>query len=62
MDPDGLMKLIDEAAVERDGNKKLPCARAFELAERHSVTLREIGESCNRSGIKIIACQLGCFD
>ena len=62
MDPDKLMKIIEEAAVERDGVKRLSCAVAFELAESHPVTLMEIGESCNRQGIKIVHCQLGCFE
>jgi hypothetical protein len=62
MDADGLMRIVDAAAIESGGKKRLPCARAFELAVEHSVPIGEIGKSCNRSGIKIIRCQLGCFE
>jgi len=62
MKAEELAKIIEEAAIDRDGAKRLPCARAFEVAENYPVTLMEIGESCNRLGIKIIGCQLGCFE
>jgi len=61
MDRDKLDKMVAEAAVERDGVKRLACAVAFELAGNHAVTLMDIGGSCNRQGIKIVRCQLGCF-
>lgn len=52
-----LEKLIEEAAV--DG--KLPCAKAFKLAEEHGISLKDIGEAANRVKVKISRCQLGCF-
>jgi len=48
---------IREAA--KDG--KLPCAKAFRLADELGVPLKEIGEFCNAEGIRIKNCQLGCF-
>jgi len=62
MNVDELAKIVEEAAIDKDGAKRLSCATAFELAEVHPVTLMEIGESCNRHGIKIVGCQLGCFE
>jgi hypothetical protein len=62
MSADELVKIIEEAAVEKDGGKSLTCAIAFELAENCPFTLMEIGEACNRQGIKIVGCQLGCFE
>jgi hypothetical protein len=62
MKADELANIVTAAAIEIGGKKKLACSTAFELAEKHSVPLREIGESCNRNGIKIIRCQLGCFE
>ncbi len=62
MNSDDLAKCIEEAAVEKDGEKRMPCAVAFELAENYPVTLMEIGKACNRMGIKIVGCQLGCFE
>lgn len=61
MNQDELAKIVEEAAVEKEGVRRLSCAAAFELAGTHPVTLKEIGESCNRLGIKIVRCQLGCF-
>ena len=40
---------------------KLPCAVAFQIAKDLKVGVKEIGEACNRKGIKIRSCQLGCF-
>ncbi len=55
-------KIIEESAVEKDGKKMMPCVRAFELSERSGISLKDIGEYCTTSGIKIVGCQLGCFD
>jgi len=52
---------IKDAAAEIDGQGKLPCKRAFQLAEELNISLKDIGEICNAKGIKIIRCQLGCF-
>jgi hypothetical protein len=40
---------------------KLPCASAFQIAKEMKVSIKEVGETCNRQGIKIKSCQLGCF-
>ena len=61
MNTDELARIVEKSAIDRDGAKRMPCAIAFELAENYPVTLLEIGESCNRQGIKIAQCQLGCF-
>ena len=61
MDQNTMQKLVREAAVEVDGRKVLSCARAFEIHRRHGLALGEIGRICNEAGIRICACQLGCF-
>ncbi len=61
MNKEDLTKIIVEAAVEIDGENKLFCAKAFQLAEKHSVSVKEIGECCNENKIKLARCQLGCF-
>ncbi|MBN1884745.1 MAG: hypothetical protein JW876_04380 [Candidatus Krumholzibacteriota bacterium] len=53
---------VEAAAVERDGKRVLYCARAFEIAAGRGVAVRAIGEACNDRGVKIVGCQLGCFD
>ncbi len=54
-------KLIDGATVFSDGKKRLSCAKAVRLSKEHNISLKEIGETCNRLGIKVSDCQLGCF-
>jgi hypothetical protein len=39
----------------------LPCAVAFQVAERLGVPRRHVGEAATELGIKIVDCQLGCF-
>lgn len=54
-------KLVQDTAVMREGKKTLSCAQAVKLSREHDISLKEIGETCNNLGIKIIECQLGCF-
>jgi len=56
-----LRNKIKKAATDIDGQGKLPCKRAFQLAEELNLSLKDIGDICNAEGIKIIHCQLGCF-
>ena len=62
MNPESREQLIEASARERNGVKTLTCAAAFELSRRHGIELREIGAYCNEHGIRIRACQLGCFE
>jgi hypothetical protein len=34
---------------------------AVRLSREQDMSLKEIGDACNRLGIKIRECQLGCF-
>ncbi|HOW54145.1 MAG TPA: hypothetical protein PLR60_05750 [Syntrophorhabdaceae bacterium] len=54
-------KLIHNAAAMREDKRILACAQAVRLSKEHDISLKEIGDTCNRLGIKIIECQLGCF-
>ena len=40
---------------------KLPCAVAFQIAKKHSVTPQQVGDTANEINIRIASCQLGCF-
>lgn len=60
MDP-RLEEAIKKAAVEKDGRTVLPCAAAFKVAEETAASLSDIGAACNEHHIKIVRCQLGCF-
>jgi hypothetical protein len=54
-------KWVLNAAVLREGKKRLSCTKAKKLSQEHDISLKEIGKICNRNGIRIVACQLGCF-
>ena len=56
-----LVQIVLEACEEKAGKKRLTCAVAFGLAKKHQVKIGKIGEICDEQGIKIVACQLGCF-
>jgi len=61
MDRADLIRRISGACYEKGGKKRLDCAKAFELVEKHGVDAAKIGAVCNEEGIKIMKCQLGCF-
>ena len=61
MDREKMKEMLEKAVPEIDGKRRMPCAKAFMLAEEWSVPVREIGDCCNEAGIKIVSCQLGCF-
>jgi len=42
-------------------NGKLPCEAARLISRETGVALSEIGAACERAGVKIVQCQLGCF-
>lgn len=56
-----LIDVVVNSANETDGRKKLPCAKAFQLAEEFNVPPARVGRICNDNNIKISNCQLGCF-
>jgi hypothetical protein len=42
-------------------NSRLPCAAAWQIAERFGLRKMEVSSACETLGIKISACQLGSF-
>jgi hypothetical protein len=53
---------VPKAAIEAQTVQgRLPCARAFQLAEKQGVTPSVVGKWASRFGIKISRCQLGLF-
>ncbi|MBI5142399.1 MAG: hypothetical protein HZA20_09465 [Nitrospirae bacterium] len=54
---DALRRRLTEAAV--DG--RISCARARRIAEELGVSYRDVGAAANGLGLKISACELGCF-
>jgi len=52
-----LVAAIREAA----SGGRLPCAAALALARRLRCSPLYVGRTCDLLGVKIVACQLGCF-
>jgi hypothetical protein len=56
-----LVAAVNTIASTTDERKTLRCADAFRIAEEMQVEVAAIGRICNKNGIKLIQCQLGCF-
>jgi len=54
-------KKIEKAFADEKIQKTITCPKAFVISEKYKITKSEISEYCNTHGIKIHACQLGCF-
>ena len=52
---------LEEKVVSSLVGDNLPCAVAFKIAQELKVSLREVGETADKLGIRIANCQLGCF-
>ncbi len=61
MDREELKAMLEKTVHVVDGKRRMPCLKAFLLAEEWSVPVGEIGKCCTEMGIKIVGCQLGCF-
>ena len=55
------MTAKEEKVISSLVDGRLPCAGAFKIAKELKVSLREVGETADKLGIKISGCQLGCF-
>lgn len=50
------------SAFEKEGiDKDIQCPEAFAIAEKYGISKTDIARFCNENGVKIRACQLGCF-
>jgi hypothetical protein len=56
-----LAQAVKEAAAKRRGRETLTCAEALELADRFHSSPKRVRYLCDKTGIKIIRCKLGCF-
>lgn len=54
-------KQLVEKLKEMFPNGKASCTKAREAASQLDIELHEMGKLCDLAGIKIFACELGCF-
>ncbi len=52
---------LEEALTAAANDGRIACPVALKIASRLGVSPRTAGEACNRLGLKIVDCQLGCF-
>ncbi|HNY89003.1 MAG TPA: hypothetical protein PK154_02980 [Methanoregulaceae archaeon] len=57
MDEQKIQSIFREAGIE----KEIKCPEAFLISEKYGISKTDISRFCNENGIKIRACQLGCF-
>jgi len=57
MTTDKIGRIFKEEGIDN----QITCPQAFAIAEKHKIQKSEISTYCNEHGIKIRACQLGCF-
>jgi hypothetical protein len=49
-------------AFQKEGIEgEIKCPQAFVIAEKYKIPKKDIAKYCNLHGVKIRACQLGCF-
>jgi hypothetical protein len=52
---------IIQLLLDKFPGKRISCAEARELAAGLKMELSRMGALCDQAGIKISACELGCF-
>jgi hypothetical protein len=52
---------VEKIFLEEGIDREITCPQAFDIANRHKITLGEIGRYCTAHDIKIKACQMECF-
>jgi hypothetical protein len=57
----GVRAGLEEGIRSLAADGRISCRDAFSLAEAHGVGIGEVGRTLDGMGIKITACQLGCF-
>ncbi len=62
METEGIEQAVRDAAAESEEAGRLSCAHALGLARKLDSEAAEIGAAANRGGVRIVDCQLGCFD
>ena len=54
-------RMLEEELKASLVDGRLPCAVAFKISRKLKVSPLKIGDMANRLNVKIVNCQLGCF-
>lgn len=57
MDEEKIRSIFEKEGIGRE----IKCPEAFAISEKYGIPKSDIARFCNTTGIKIRACQLGCF-
>ena len=57
----GMERILEEELKASLVNGRLPCAVAFKISRKLTVSPRKVGDMANKLNVKISNCQLGCF-
>lgn len=57
MDEEKIRRAFEAEGIE----KEIKCPQAFAMSEKYQIAKLDIARYCNTHGVKIRACQLGCF-
>ena len=57
MNEEKIRKAFEAEGIEKD----IKCPQAFAISEKYKIAKTDISQYCNSHGVKIRACQLGCF-
>jgi hypothetical protein len=57
MDEEKIRSVFEKERID----KEITCPQAFAISEKYDIGKMDISRYCNRKGIKIRGCQLGCF-
>ena len=52
---------LKELIKEKSKDGRISCSSCYEISEKHSYSLKKVGEMADEMDIKIVNCQLGCF-
>jgi hypothetical protein len=61
MTDEEMLVLLRREVREVNGRVLLDCETALALATKYGLAPGDVGRLCNEKGIRITACQLGCF-
>ncbi|HOT03253.1 MAG TPA: hypothetical protein PK069_03640 [Methanolinea sp.] len=57
MDEEKIRQAFEAERIVND----IKCPQAFAISEKYGISKMDIARYCNAHGVKIRACQLGCF-